>query len=139
MQLLTGGADGHLKRWLWSAAVSPGDNASEGSVRETKHFVAPGDSLRSIATKYVEEGLLKGIPQLICSYVLSVHLLSLSFFFLWAPLQVWFFGAQHHEVEQADFGPGHVFRHVHCRGPSVQSGLCTTFMRTSGLRTRTLR
>jgi len=50
IQLLTGGADGHLKRWLWSQ--SGGLDSGEAGMVVTRHFVGPGDTLKSIAAKY---------------------------------------------------------------------------------------
>jgi hypothetical protein len=46
-QLLTGGSDGRLMRWLWSTAAE-----GEKGEKLTKHFVAPGDSLARISVKY---------------------------------------------------------------------------------------
>ena len=52
-QLLTGGADGHLRRWLWSSSTGVGEEGGGAAgERVTKHFVGSGDSLRAISQKY---------------------------------------------------------------------------------------
>ena len=54
LQLLTGGADGRVRRWMWSQATAMGNESSEGEAsgeRVTRHFVAPGDSLANIASR----------------------------------------------------------------------------------------